>query len=61
MTNLTACEGSEKEYHSAADPYRTDYLPVSLQYLKELMDHRTVLVLINDLGKDALYIFVYLS
>lgn len=51
-------DGSDKEYQSAADPYRTDYLPVTLHYLKGSMSHRTVLILINDLGKDRLYILV---
>lgn len=51
-------EGSDKEYQSAPDPYRTDYLPVTLHYLKGSMSHRTVLILINDLGKDKLYILV---
>lgn len=60
VNNLTAREGSEKEHRSAADPYRSDFLPVSLQYLKELMGHRAGLGLINDLGKDTLYVFVYL-
>lgn len=45
-------EGSDKEYQSAADPYRTDNLPV--HYLKGSMSHRTVLILINDLGKVRL-------
>lgn len=55
MENLTACEASDREYHSAADTYRTDYWPVTLHYLKGSMNHRFVLILINDL-RQTIYI-----
>lgn len=58
MSGQSHWEGSDKEYQSAADPYRADYLPVALHYLKGSMIHRTLLIVINDLGKDRLYILV---
>lgn len=51
-------EGSDKEYQSADDPYGTDYLPFTLHYFKGSTSHRTVLILINDLGKVRLYILL---
>lgn len=58
LTGQSHWEGSDKEYQSANDPYRNDHLSVTLHYLKGSMSHRIVLILINDLGKVRVYVFL---